>query len=134
MEHADLQKNFFETWPMLPKDFRESLLKIKNNQEEMDVTDQFMVAPCPNCGSTNTRDCENTSIGDPTVGFCLDCGCIGCLTCGAVFNDGETECPHWGICERCLEPKNNRGYCATPLWECSTIKHWKENRQHKFEF
>jgi len=134
MENVGIQKDFFEAWHELPKDFKRSLIEIKAKQDEMNATDQVMVAPCPNCGSTNTRDCANTAIGDQTVGICLDCGCIGCLICGAVFNDGETECPHWRICERCSEPKNERGYCATPLWECPTIKAWKANRQHPFEF
>jgi len=133
-ENVEIHKDFFETWHLLANDFKQSLIEIKAHSDEMDVTDQFMVAPCPNCGNTNTRDCGNTTIGDATIGFCLNCGCLGCLTCGAVFNDGETKCPHWAICENCSEPKNERGHCATPLWECSAIKEWKGNRQHKYEF
>ncbi|MBS3758768.1 MAG: hypothetical protein KGY61_08890 [Desulfobacterales bacterium] len=134
MEPIELQKDFFEAWHLLPEDFRESLIEIKRNQDEMDTTDQVMVGPCPNCGSTNTRDCGHTSIGDPTVGFCMDCGCIGCLICGAVFNDGETQCPHWAICRNCSAPKNERGHCSIPIWECPAIKEWKAKRQHQFEF
>lgn len=135
MEHVEIQKDFFKTWHLLPADFRESLSETTEQSDEMmDATDQFMVAPCPNCGSTNTRDCGNAAIGDETIGLCLNCGCLGCLTCGAVFNDGETKCPHWAICENCPEPKNDRDYCATPLWECATIQEWKAKRQHAFEF
>ncbi|MFO7873732.1 MAG: hypothetical protein R6U62_04550 [Bacteroidales bacterium] len=134
MENMETLNGFFPSWEILPRDFRESLTEIIANPDEMEMLDQVMVAPCPNCGSTNTRDCENTSLADPTICVCMDCGCIGCLTCGAVFNDGETQCPHWSICENCSEPKNARGYCSTSLWECPTIKKWKANRQYPFEF
>jgi hypothetical protein len=134
MEQLEMPKDFFKAWQHLPESFRQALVDIRNNPDEIAVADRVMVAPCPNCGSTNTRSCEQTAIEEPTVALCLDCGCLGCLTCGAVFNDGETECPHWSLCRSCPEPKNERGYCSIPLWECPTIQEWKANRQHPFEF
>jgi len=134
MEQLSTYHDVFPAWKNLPRDFQESLSEIISNQDSIGMIDQVMVAPCPSCGSTNTRDCENTLIKDPTVCVCLDCGCIGCLTCGAVFNDGETQCPHWTLCENCSEPKNGRGHCSTPLWDCPIIKQWKAKRQYPFEF
>ncbi len=134
METAQKDHDFFAAWKFLPEDFRASLNEILADQHNIAAKDRIMVAPCPNCGSTNTRDCGNTEINDPTVGFCMDCGCMGCLICGAVFDDGETQCPHWAICRKCSEPKDERGHCGIPLWECPAIQAWKAKRQHQFEF
>jgi hypothetical protein len=125
--------DFFRTWHYLPEDVRLILVEIKDDSGEVDVSDQIMVGPCPNCGSTNTRSCENTVIADSTAGLCLDCGCRGCLVCGAVLDDGETNCPHWRICNNCGE-KGEEGRCSHSLWECPAITEWKAGRQYAFEF
>ena len=134
MEHLDMPRDFFQRWRHLPENIRQSLFEIKANPDDAAVVEQVMVPPCPNCGSLNTRNCENTAINESTVGLCLDCGCLGCIICGAVFNDGETSCPHWEICRNCPAPKNARGYCSIPLWECPRIQEWKASRQYPIEF
>ncbi len=134
MENLQTYVDFFEKWKFLPDYFRQTLTELVENADYVEMTDHMMVAPCPNCGSTKTRDLGNTAINDSTICVCLECGCIGCLTCGSVFNDGETACPHWGICDNCPEPKNDRGCCSIPLWKCSTIRKWKATRQYPFEF
>ena len=126
--------DFFKNWQYLPDDFRQTLISIKNQPDEGAVFDKVMVGPCPNCGSIKTRNCEHTAISDSTVCLCRNCGCLGCYVCGAVFNAGETECPHWRICANCSEPKNARGFCPTPIWNCPIIRKWKQSRQYVFEF
>jgi hypothetical protein len=84
-----------------------------------------MVGDCPFCGGSNTRDCDETSLGDITVGICLDCYRLWCLECGFLFSKGQTLCDHWVICQDCKF--NDINYeegetCGTTADECSIIK------------
>ena len=61
---------------------------------------------CPECNSQNAYDClNNPLIEDSTIGHCFDCGIYWCLECGYIFESVEErmECPHWEICDECLE-------------------------------
>ena len=66
----------------------------------VEIRECSMVKACPECGSENYHDCENSPLlEDYTIGHCLDCGIYWCLECGYVFESVEEgiECPHWEI-------------------------------------
>ena len=95
----------------------------KNAKNEKDFFRIMMVGDCPKCGGENTRDCEDSPLGDITVGFCLDCYIIWCLECGEIFKENQTICVHWEICDKC-KFSTDEG-CDILIDECSIIQDWK---------
>ena len=64
-----------------------------------DFVNRVMVGDCPQCGCSQTSDCENDpEIDDPCVGRCFECGQLWCLDCGELFKDDQFtdhDCPAW---------------------------------------
>jgi hypothetical protein len=64
-----------------------------------DFVNRILVGDCPQCGCSNTGDCEkDPEIDDPCVGRCFECGQLWCLDCGELFKDAQSavhDCPAW---------------------------------------
>ena len=91
-----------------------------------------MVKACPECGSENYHDCENSPLlEDYTIGHCLDCGTYWCLECGYAFESVEEgiECPHWEICDDCLEEHGYIGQLEFMETICSKCEHYDNGCQ-----
>ncbi len=110
----------------LPEEVQSDLMElVKQANDPEEVVRLALVGDCPFCGSTNTRDCEEAPLDDPTVGICLDCSNLWCLECGYLFPKGQTVCGHWAICDACefSHVKWDEGEtCGTTADECSIIK------------
>ena len=91
-----------------------------------------MTKACPECSSQNAFDCVNNPlIEDDTIGHCLDCGIYWCLECGYVFEsvEGGIECPHWEICDDCLEEHGYIGQLEFMETICSKCEHYDNGCQ-----
>jgi hypothetical protein len=91
-----------------------------------------MVKACPECGSENYHDCENSPLlEDYTIGHCLDCGIYWCLECGYVFESVEEgmECPHWEICADCSDEHGYLDQLEFTETICSTCEHYDNGCQ-----
>jgi hypothetical protein len=116
-------KEVMKVFDDLPEDVKntlEELLEQAKSKEEF--LQLAMVGGCPFCGGTNTRDCDETPLGDITVGICLDCHRLWCLECGYKFPEGKTMCEHWAICEDCEFIDEKKESCGTPPFECSILR------------
>ncbi len=119
-----MEDEFFEAWESLPEDVKEALKKAIEESTAADV-DQFIseifVGDCPECGSSNTSDCEEIpEIEDVTVGLCMNCGYLWCTECERHLDKGIV-CVHWEICEKCDVEKNEFDDCGITTWECEKI-------------
>lgn len=91
---------------LLPTEIQQRVSElIHQGKSKEEFVSALLIGPCPNCGSEKTRDGEDTGIptgqemGDTTVGVCLECGYLWCLTCGVPLS--SWPCPHWTICDSC---------------------------------
>lgn len=65
-----------------------------------DFVNRIMIGNCPQCGSSQTGDCESDpDIDDPCVARCFDCSQLWCPDCGEVFEKAalaiKHDCPVW---------------------------------------
>ena len=115
---------FIELFNALPKDLQHELIKAVEESDATsaeDLVSQIFVGECPQCLSSNTKDCEDVAeIEDITLGLCKDCGHIWCTECGRTVTKGSS-CEHWKICERCTRKKDELGDCGIHPWECKKI-------------
>jgi len=118
------EDDFLEMFKALPKDIQDELLKAVEESGATSADDfvsDIFVGDCPQCGSSNTGDCEEVpEIEDITLGLCQDCGHMWCTECGRTVAKGSA-CEHWEICERCTKKKDTFGDCGIPPWECEKI-------------
>ena len=115
----------FDSMPeQAQREFRDALGSSSTVEEFMR---KVCVGNCPFCGSQETRDCSDTPLDDPTVGICLKCQVLWCLECDERFEEGQTVCGHWWICNECGF-RDAEGFCETPAWECSIILDWKKKK------
>ena len=69
----------------------EATFAVSENAE--DFVNRLMVGDCPQCGSSETGDCEHDpEIDDICVGRCFQCGQLWCLDCGKRFKKGQLHC------------------------------------------
>lgn len=118
-------KEFDKFWNTLPQEIQDFL---KNCAEESDTEEQFlseiMVGDCPECGSSDTSDCDGIEgVEDPTLGLCKNCGYFWCIECGSQLVS-NFNCEHWEICEKCEEAKDEFGFCGLMAGECEHINEW----------
>jgi hypothetical protein len=120
-------EQFYEAWDTLPEEIRDYLEKaIEESPTEEQFISAVMVGECPECGSTNTVDCDEIQgIEDATLGLCRNCGYFWCLECGSHLTSGIV-CGHWAVCEECGVYKDDYENCGIPTWECEHIKKWLE--------
>ncbi len=123
--------DFTEMFNALPEDLRDELLaavKESDATSAEDLISQILVGECPQCLSSNTRDCEDVAeTEDITIGLCKDCGHIWCTECGRTVTKGST-CEHWAICDRCRKKKDEFGDCGIPhgsARKLQRMKPWK---------
>jgi len=118
------QDDFKKIWDSIPKDVQDELTKALEESSATSVEEfisEIFVGDCPECGSRNTRDCEELpDIDDITIGLCNDCGRLWCTECGRTITKGDV-CEHWEICEKCTRKKDEFGDCGIPPWECAEI-------------
>jgi hypothetical protein len=126
--------DFTELWKTLPKDLKDELIKAAEESSAAspeDFVNEIFVGDCPNCGSRDTRDCEEErEVEDITVGLCNSCGHLWCTECGRPVVRGST-CEHWGICEQCAENKDEFGDCGIPTWECERVSIYEESEDEE---
>ncbi len=82
--------------PDLRGELQDAIVKSASGE---DFVNRIMVGDCPQCGCSQTGDCENDpQIDDPCVGRCFECGQLWCLDCGEFFKDAQSidhDCPAW---------------------------------------
>ena len=125
MKHNDDFTDLFKT---LPKDLKDELVKAVEESGAASAEEslsEIFVGPCPECGSSSTRDCEDApDINDLSTGLCKECGHIWCLDCGRTVTKGSV-CEHYDICGRCRKKKDEFGDCALLPWQCKKISTFK---------
>jgi len=90
-EEIEVVKKIFEEMDPEGKEALMAAIQKADSAEEL-IRDIF-VGDCPQCESTETRDCENDpEIDDLMVGHCLKCGQLWCTECERLFKKGETSC------------------------------------------
>ncbi len=122
-EMRDRVSNILQT--ETPTEIENGIRKAFENSDSIEEFHRLtMVGDCPKCGSSKTRDCEDSPLGDSCVGICLDCAVLWCLECGQVFEEGIRCCDHWPICEACKFIDENKEKCTANIspMECSIIK------------
>ena len=71
----------------------------ENSATGEEFVNRIMIGDCPQCGSSNTDDCENDpDVSDICLARCLDCGQLWCPDCGELLTkDLATahDCPAW---------------------------------------
>lgn len=121
------KEEVLEAFHALPDEVQSALQELfsQDNDDQDEFVRLAMVGNCPICGSSNTRDCDETPFGDITVAICLDCYKLWCLECGYLFQKGQTICDHWAICEECA-PKDvnyeDGEDCGVAADECPIIQ------------
>jgi hypothetical protein len=66
----------------------------QQSKDGVDFVNRIMVGDCPNCGSSNTDDCDgDPEIDDICVGRCFDCGQLWCCDCGRLLTHKQPHCP-----------------------------------------
>jgi hypothetical protein len=64
-----------------------------------EFVNRIMIGDCPQCGSSNTDNCENDpDVEDICLGRCLACGQLWCPDCGDLLNKDQAknhDCPAW---------------------------------------
>ena len=109
----EIKNSVKEALDVLPPEVQEYLIDImRRSSTPEEAIRRVLVGDCPECDSENTRDCEDTPIDDSTVGLCLNCNIMWCLGCGAVFEEGQTLCRHWEICEICHHINDTKEDCT----------------------
>jgi hypothetical protein len=97
----------------------------RNAETAEEFADSIFIGNCPKCGSEEVANCEETSeIEDVTVARCFGCGLFWCSECGYEMKAGETECPHWKLCEACAEQEDCPYLMETD--GCPKIAEWLE--------
>jgi hypothetical protein len=87
--------------------------------------DLIFIGNCPKCGSEEVANCEETrTIEDVTVARCFQCGLFWCTECGNELSEDAAECPHWKICEACVQ-QDDCPYIVDSN-ECPKIAKWIE--------
>ena len=123
------EEDFRELWKALPKELQDELAQaVRESSAETpeDFVWEIFVGECPQCGSKDTRDCEEVpGIEDITLGFCNKCGHLWCSECGRPVAKGTT-CEHWEICKTCSSKKDTFGDCGMVPWECEKVSVFKE--------
>jgi hypothetical protein len=116
--------DFTKLWRDLPEGLKDEMVKaIEESSAESpeEFLNEVFVGECPECGSRDTRDCEEVpEVEDITVGSCNTCGYLWCTECGRPVTKGGA-CAHWEICEKCTRKKNKFGDCDIPTWECEKV-------------
>jgi len=118
-------KEFDKFWNTLPQEIQD-FLKIcaKKSDTEDQFISEIMVGDCPECGNSNTIDCDGIEgVEDPTLGLCKNCGYFWCIECGSQLVS-NFNCEHWEICEKCEEAKDEFGFCGLMALECEHINKW----------
>jgi len=122
--------DFTKAWEALPKDLQDELVKaIEESSAESpeELLNEIFVGECPECGSRDTRDCEEMAeVEDITLGLCNSCGYLWCTECGRPVEKGSA-CEHWEICDKCNRRKNKFGDCGIPTWECEKVSVFEES-------
>lgn len=129
-------ERFFQS---LPPDIAEEIRAIaRDSESEEDFCRQVFVGDCPVCGSANTSDCDDAPLEDSTIGRCLDCDTLWCLECSTLFTKGQTECPHWEICDSCElacdseeDDDDEAEWCGVLTWNCDKVMKWKQKQDIK---
>jgi hypothetical protein len=94
------RKDVLSIFNSLPLEVQDYFQKAFKQTSTLDgFLSALMVGNCPSCGSTKTRDCDESPLHDITVGICLDCHHMWCLECG--YKLITWPCPHWEICDEC---------------------------------
>jgi hypothetical protein len=117
-------EEILKIWASLPKEVQDALRDAA--EESSAVTDEqfiaeIMIGECPQCGSKNTKDCEEIDgIEDFTVGLCMNCGFLWCSECGRPLVH-SILCNHWAICDTCDET-DELGMCDLDPMECKKLQ------------
>ncbi len=124
------EDDFGKLWRTLPKELQDELSRAVRESSAGTPEDsawEIFVGECPQCGSKDTRDCEQTGeIGDSTLGFCNRCAYLWCTECGRPVVKGSA-CEHREICKRCSRKKDRTGRCGMLPWECEKVSVFRES-------
>ena len=122
------EDDFTDLFKSLPKELQDELKKAVQESGATTAEEflsEIFIGECPQCGSTNTKDCEDVpDIHDICIGLCKDCGYTWCLDCGRTVTKGSI-CEHHHICMKCRKKKDKFGDCDMLPWQCKKISTFK---------
>ncbi len=115
-------ENIWQVWKSLPEEIQDALKKaVDEASSEERFVSEIVIGACPNCRSTETRDCDEVEgIQDCTIGLCMDCGFLFCSECRRDLSQ-DLNCKHWEICENCIEADENL-LCEIGPAKCKRVK------------
>jgi hypothetical protein len=96
-EQAAVQDVLADMGPDVIDELRDAFAKSTTGEE---FVNRVMIGDCPQCGSSNTQDCEkDPEIDDLSVARCLACGQLWCSLCGELLKADRPvghDCAIWG--------------------------------------
>jgi hypothetical protein len=81
---------------MPPGAMEELQAAFEQSETTEDFANRILVGECPQCGSTETGNCENDpEIGEMLVGRCFQCGQLWCIECFSLLERTSPSCDCW---------------------------------------